>query len=128
MALLNMSDFRAAAEVDPEFLRETRYLDGAVKVGVAGDIHVLHFEKGKLARIGSDDTPDNHCKIVIRGDRDDWINMLADKPKPFYQCLQSTAVKHGLSISDSNETFAYLPALNRMMVLMRQTYNKGGRA
>ena len=54
--------------------------------------------------------------------------MLAQTPKPFYQCLQSTAVKHRLFISDSNETFAYLPALNRMLALMRQEFNSGGKA
>ena len=88
----------------------------------------LHFEAGKLTRIGGDDTKDGDCKIVIKGTRDHWVNLLADKPRPFYQCLQSTAVRHGLAISDTNETFAYLPALNRMTTLMRQTYNQGSRA
>jgi hypothetical protein len=123
-----MNAFRAAAESDPEFRRETRYLKGAVKVGIADDTYVLHFENGKLVQLGTDDTPDNQCKIVIKGTHEHWINMLAEKPKPFFQCLQSTAVRHGLTLSDTNETFAYLPALNRMMVLMRETFIKGGRA
>ena len=125
MALIDMNFFRDVAEKDPEFRRETRYLHGAVKVGIADDTYVLHFDNGKLALLSGDEKSDADCKIVVKGTRDHWINMLADKPKPFYQCLQSTAVRHGLKISDSNETFAYLPALNRMMVLMRQTYNKG---
>jgi hypothetical protein len=128
MSLLNMEMVRAVGASDPEFVRETRYLSGAVKLRVADDTHVLHFENGAITRLSGDDTPDDGCKIVIKGTREHWTNLLADKPKPFYQCLQSTAVKHGLSISNTNETFAYLPALNRMTVLMRQVFNSGGKS
>lgn len=127
MSLLNMEAVRVAAASDPEFRRETRYLNGAVKLRLADDAYVLHFENGAVARLSGDDTPDDRCKIVIKGTREHWTNLLADKPKPFYQCLQSTAVKHGLLISDTNETFAYLPALNRMTVLMRQVFNSGAK-
>jgi hypothetical protein len=128
MGLLNMERFRAVAEKDPEFVRETRYLNGAVKVGIADETYVLHFNAGKLTKIDGDTVADKDCKIVVKGNHDHWTNMLASKPKPFYQCLQSTAVKHGLSITDTNETFAYLPALNRMMSLMRDVANQGGAA
>ena len=53
--------------------------------------------------------------------------MLALKPKPFYQCMQSTAVKHDLYMNVSNETFAYLPALNRLMQIIRSEFNKGSK-
>jgi hypothetical protein len=128
MPLVDMEAVRAVAVSDPEFRRETRYLNGAVKLKVADDTHVLHFKDGSISGLTGDNTPDEQCKIVIKGTRDHWVNLLAEKPKPFYQCLQSTAVKHGLSISDTNETFAYLPALNRMTVLMRQVFNAGGKA
>jgi hypothetical protein len=52
--------------------------------------------------------------------------MLEPLPKPFYQCMQSTAVKHDLYMNVSNETFAYLPALNRLMQMMRSEFNKDG--
>jgi len=52
--------------------------------------------------------------------------LLELKPKPFYQCIQSAAVKHGMTITDSNESFAYLPGLNRMTTLLRHL--KNGRA
>ncbi len=38
---------------------------------------------------------------------------------PLYQCLQTTSVKHGMHLSTTNETFAYLPALNRLVALLR---------
>jgi hypothetical protein len=126
MPLVDMKKVREVAERDPEFTRETRYLNGAVKLGIADDTFVLHFQNGKIVNLSGDDTSDANCKIVIRADREIWTNMLAEKPKPFHQCLQSTAVKHGLKISDTNETFAYLPALNRLMVIIREQHNSGG--
>jgi len=114
-----------SAKADPEFTKETRYLNGAVKIGIADEEHVLRFADGKLVSIDAEKIPDASCKIFVKGTQDHWTNMLAKFPKPFYQCIQSTAVKHQLKISDTNETYAYLPALNRLMQLMRSVYNKG---
>jgi hypothetical protein len=50
--------------------------------------------------------------------------MLQRFPRPFYHSIQSTCVKHGMLLSNSNETFAYLPALNRMMQILRNVHNK----
>jgi len=125
MPLVDMNALEGKARSDFEFTRETRYFDGAMKIGMAGEDYLLRFQDGKLLGIERQSLPDDDCKIVIDGTEEHWTNLLADKPKPFYQCLQSTAVKHGLKISDTNETFAYLPALNRMVTLMRQIA-KGG--
>lgn len=125
MSLIDMRVFEQTARKDFEFTRETRYLNGAVKIGIAGEDHVLSFADGRLESVDQRTIADGDCKIIIRGDADTWKDMLAEKPRPFFQSLQSTAVKHGLSITDTNETFAYLPGLNRMMVLMRQIARKG---
>lgn len=68
---------------------------------------------------------DDKCKIVIRGTDEQWDALLQQKPLPFYQCLQSSNIKHGLHLSNTNETFAYLPALNRMTTLMRNARPEG---
>jgi hypothetical protein len=125
MSLLDMQKVAARAKTDPEFKRETRYLNGTIKVQIGGNSYLLDFNKGELLGLTAGDKPDEQCKIVVRGTDDHWTNLLVEYPKPFYQCLQSTAVKHQLHLSDTNETFAYLPALNRLTVLMRNTHNGG---
>lgn len=125
MSLVDMKAFEARAREDFEFTRETRYLTGAIKLGIADEEYLLTFEGGKFQGVSQASLPDADCKIVIRGTEEHWTNLLAWKPKPFYQCIQSTAVKHGMQISDTNETFAYLPALNRMTTLMRQVVKEG---
>ena len=125
MSLVDMKALEERARKDFEFTRETRYFNGAIKLGIADEDYLLTFEDGKLEGVSKGSLPDADCKIVIRGTKEHWTNLLAWKPKPFYQCLQSSAVKHGLQISDTNETFAYLPALNRMTTLMRQIVKEG---
>jgi hypothetical protein len=122
MALIDVETVVRDGMSDPEFRREMRFFDGRIKVGVAGDQTTLSFADGALAGVEGE-VPNADCKIVIDGTREQWENLLAPYPKPFYQCLQTTAVKHGLKLSATNETFAYLPALNRLVVLLRQARN-----
>lgn len=104
---------------DPEFSREMRCFDGALKIAVAGRETVAEFQDGKLVSASAGTVPDAQCKIVVRGTEEHWSNLLARYPVPFYQCLQTTSVKHGLEMSTTNETYAYLPALNRFVELLR---------
>lgn len=125
MALVDVAAVAQTGMEDPEFSREMRFFDGKMKIEVAGEPTVLEFSDGELVR-ASREGADEECTVVVRGDREQWSNLLEPVPEPFYQCLQTTAVKHGLYMSTSNETFAYLPALNRLVVLMREARQSGG--
>ncbi len=113
--------FADTARQDFEFTRETRYLTGAIKLDFGTSAWLLNFDDGKLTDIadGAGVTEEN-CTIVVGGTPEQWEMLLEMKPRPFYQCIQSAAVKHGMRISDTHESFAYLPALNRMTTLLRQ--------
>jgi pimeloyl-ACP methyl ester carboxylesterase len=119
MSEVNITGSITAAINDPEFSREIRYLDGAVKIGVGAEETVAQFEGGRLVNVAVREVPDADCKIIIRGTEEHWENLLAPYPVPFYQCLQTANIKHGLELSTTNETFAYLPALNRLVQFMR---------
>lgn len=112
-------------KTDPEYSRETRYFTGLIKIEIDNSQQILEYDNGQLIKISNNNTDDSKCKIIVKGDKNTWLNMLEEKPKPFYQCMQSTAVKHDLYMNVSNETFAYLPALNRLMQIMRIEHNKG---
>jgi hypothetical protein len=118
---LDLEKFAELAKADFEFVRETRYLTGVIKLGLPDHTVGLEFKDGVMLDIRYDPPTDEVCKIVIKASAEQWDSLLAEKPKPFYQCLQSANVKHGLELSSTNETFAYLPALNRMTTLMRQS-------
>ena len=105
---------------DPEFSREMRFFTGSFKIVVADIETVATFDDGKLVdAVETTSVSDDHCKIVIRGTREHWDFMLERYPVPFYQCLQTTVVKHGMHMTTTNESFAYLPAFNRLVQLLR---------
>lgn len=126
MPLLDMQKVMATAKTDPEFTRETRYLSGIIKIDLAGDVTQLSFSDGALTGVSAEDIPTDKASIAVGGSEEQWRNLLADKPKPFYHSLQSACVRHGMTITDTHQTFAYLPAINRLIVLMREHFNKGG--
>lgn len=121
---LDRDSFAELARSDFEFTRETRYFSGTIKLEIGDDIWALNFKDGELLSVS--DTPQGEVKIVVGGTSEQWDELLQNKPRPFYQCIQSAAVKEGMRITDTNESFAYLPALNRMTTLMR--HMKNGRA
>ncbi|WP_429819319.1 hypothetical protein [Ensifer sp. B1-9] len=125
---IDLEKFTRLAQEDFEFKRETRYLNGIIKCDFPDRSVALHFEEGKLVNVEVASYDDDKCKIVIRGTAEQWDALLQLKPLPFYQCLQSSNIKHGLHLSTNNETFAYLPALNRMTTLMRNARPEGAAA
>lgn len=119
MAKLNFADTFGEAMEDPEFSRSMRYYTGKVKLAREGDETVATFDDGRLGTVTKDNVPDSQCTIIVRGTEDHWKNLLVEYPEPFYQCLQTSAVRHGMELSNSFQTFAYLPALNRLVQLFR---------
>lgn len=122
---IDLEKFVKLAQEDFEFKRETRYLNGIIKCDFPTRTVALHFEDGRMVKVEEAAYGDDKCKIVIRGTAEQWDALLEKKPLPFYQCLQSSNIKHGLHLSNNNETFAYLPALNRMTTLMRDARPEG---
>jgi hypothetical protein len=121
MAVIDFEAFTKASKDDPEFRRAMRYYDGTITLRVGSDeMHRMDFTNGE-----SVEQVAGPGRIEIEGTEEHWINLLQSLPKPFYQCLQSTAVKHGMKMTDTNETFAYLPALNRMVQIMRDLRKAG---
>lgn len=117
--MLDLAGGIEGAMRDPEFSREIRYFTGHLKIVVDGVPTVAQFDDGHLVSVGEEDLADEACDIVIRGTSAHFDEMLQQYPRPFFQCLQTTAVKHGLELSATDQTFAYLPALNRLISLLR---------
>lgn len=114
---------RGEAMKDREFSRAMRYFDGTVKVAVEDEEMAFHFTDGKL-NSDTRNPDDADCEIVIRGNNTHWTELLAQYPIPFYQCLQTTSVRHGMYLNNTNQFYAYLPALNRLTSLLRTENNR----
>lgn len=122
---IKKESFFDLAKNDFEFTRETRYLTGIIRVDFDSESWALTFSNGEFIEvIDGQYVSDEEAKVIVGGTEEQWSALLEVKPKPFYQCIQSAAVKHGMRINVANETFAYLPALNRMTTLLRQLNNQ----
>jgi len=124
MPILEIEEFERAAREDPEFTREIRYFDGQIELTAGEETYLLAITDGALVHAHAGTADPAELRISVGGPAELWEAMLEDKPKPFHHSLQSCAVKHGLLISDNNETYAYLPALNRMMSILRAVHNQ----
>lgn len=109
---------------DPEFIREIRYYDGTLRMNMGEDSYQIVFSNGKPVA-AMDEVPNYSAAPLteITGTDDMWMNMLARKPVPYYQCLQTTCVKHGMQMTNNVETLAYLAAWNRMVFVLRDLIN-----
>jgi hypothetical protein len=121
--LKDVAAFANDAMRDPEFSREMRFFDGKLGISVGSDDTVLEFSDGRLVNAGKKKIDEKETTIFIRGSAEDWSQLLQPYPRPFFQCLQTAVVKHGMRISTTNQTYAYLPALNRFVSLLREKTN-----
>ncbi len=124
MSFVDLKAEVTSAMSDPEFSREIRYFTGKLKLAIDAVEAVFEFNDGKLVKASDDKVADADCKIYVKGNKLQWTNMLAKYPVPFFQCFQTTNIKHGLVMSTTNETYAYLPALNRLLAFMRKNANQ----
>ena len=120
---IDINKYFSLASQDPEFNREIRYYDGTVKLIMGDDVYHLIIKEGKLLMIT--DTLSKECPAdtIFDGNDDQWGNLLAKVPKPFYQCLQTTCVRHGMEMRNDVKSLAYLPAWNRMTKMLREMLN-----
>lgn len=109
---------------DPEFMREIRYYDGTLRMNMGDDSYQIVFSNGRPVD-ATDKAPSYSAPVTtwITGTDNMWEHLLARKPIPYYQCLQTTCVKHGMTMSSNVETLAYLPAWNRMVFVLRDIVN-----
>jgi hypothetical protein len=123
-----MHDFAAVltkAAEDFEFSREMRYYTGKFHVTVGDQAWLAAYDDGKLLSVEPSDVDPQGAAIWIKGTGEQWKDMTAEHPRPFFQSLQSSSAKHGVLLSNTNQLYAYLPALNRLMQIFRQLNREG---
>lgn len=114
-----------SADKDFEFSREMRYYTGKLHVAIGDQAWLAAYDDGKLLSVGPSGTDPQDAAIWVRGTREQWEDMTARYPRPFFQSLQSSSVRHGVQLSNTHQFFAYLPALNRLMQIFRQLNAEG---
>lgn len=120
---VDIQKFYEVANKDKEFNREIRYYDGTVKLIMGDDVYHLIIKDGKLIMATDELSVDCSADTFFDGNDEQWGCLLEKVPKPFYQCLQTTCVRHGMKMSNDSKSLAYLLAWNRMTKLLRELNN-----
>ena len=120
---IDMEKYFGIASQDREFNREIRYFDGTVKLIMGDDVYHLIIKEGKLLMITDELSKECAADTIFEGNDDQWSNLLAKVPVPFYQCLQTSCVRHGMQMSNDVKSLSYLSAWNRMTKLLREMLN-----
>ncbi|WP_416956532.1 hypothetical protein [Streptomyces sp. Agncl-13] len=123
-----MRDFAAVlkqANEDFEFSREMRYYTGKLHVTIGDQAWLGVYEDGRLLSVDPSDIDPKDAAIAVSGTREQWEEMTAEHPRPFFQSLQSSSIKHGVQLSNTEQLYAYLPALNRLMQIFRRLNAQG---
>lgn len=121
----NFADVLNTAMEDFEFSREMRYYTGKLHVAIGNKAWLATYNDGKLLSVEDAGTDPGDAAIWIKGTDEQWKDMTAEYPRPFFQSLQSSSAKHGVLLSNTHQLYAYLPALNRLMQIFRQLNVKG---
>ncbi|MBP5935727.1 hypothetical protein F3K43_06720 [Streptomyces sp. LBUM 1476] len=123
-----MRDFAAVlkqANEDFEFSREMRYYTGKLHVTIGDQAWLGVYDDGRLLSVDPSDIDPKDAAIAVSGTREQWEEMTAEHPRPFFQSLQSSSIKHGVQLSNTEQLYAYLPALNRLMQIFRRLNAQG---
>lgn len=116
---VDVTKLEAILKEDKEFNREIRYYDGTAKLLMGDATICLIIKDGKLITVTNDLPASTTADTVFEGSDFQWSNLLAAVPVPFYQCIQTSCVREGMSMSNDVKSLAYLPAWNRLFRVMR---------
>lgn len=116
---VDVTKLNAILQEDKEFNREIRYFDGTVKLLMGDETYCLLIKDGKLVKLTDNLPATTTADTEFKGTDFQWSNLLAAVPVPFFQCIQTSCVREGMSMSNDVKSLAYLPAWNRLFRVMR---------
>jgi hypothetical protein len=116
--MIAWDELRDRVNADAEFRVAARFWEATLRLDVGDASHRLRFENGSLAAVEPcrGDAP---CDLFVAASEDDWRELLAPVPRPYYQDLFGAQLLHGVRLPEEPLAYAaYYPALRRLMQLL----------
>jgi hypothetical protein len=103
---------------DGEFRYAARLWDATLRLDIGDASHRLRFENGALVDVAPCPT-DAPCDVFVGASEEEWRELLAPVPRPYYQDLFGAQWAHGIRMPEDPLAFApYYPALRRLLQLL----------
>jgi hypothetical protein len=120
MALIAWSELAGRIDEDGEFRVASRSWEATLRLDLGPESHRLCFQDGRLREVGTCD-PDADCDLHISAPLEEWEQLLAPVPRPFYQDLFGAQLHHGFQMNaELLDYAAYYPALRRLIEILRE--------
>lgn len=116
--MIAWNELRQRVNQDGEFRFAARAWDATLRLDMGETSQRLRFEDGRLADLApcAVDAP---CDLFVGASEDQWRELLAPIPRPYYQDLFGAALAHGVRLPEDPLAYAaYYPALRRLMQLL----------
>lgn len=123
--MIAWNELRDRVNADAEFRLAARFWDATLRLDLGDASHRLRFEDGSLAAV-EPCTADDPCDLFVAASEDDWRELLAPVPRPYYQDLFGAQLLHGIRLPEDPLAYAaYYPALRRLMQLLSAAREAG---
>jgi hypothetical protein len=120
MSLIDIDNFYASVNEDPEFLIAARYWDILFKIDMGENKLILKIQDGKVIDVNRRPARDDPWAFKISATSQEWEEFLKPIPKPFYHDIYAASIHHGFVYEgDLESMYAYYPAIRRMFEIMR---------
>jgi hypothetical protein len=122
MSLIDIDNFYAVVNNDPEFLIAARFWDMSFKIEMGESRLILKIQDGKIAEVNRRPARDEPWAFKISAPAEDWEKFLKPTPGPFYHDMYAASIHHGFVCEgDLESMYAYYPAVRRMFEIMRSS-------
>ncbi|MBL7176726.1 MAG: hypothetical protein ISS66_12955 [Desulfobacteraceae bacterium] len=120
MSFIDIDNFYASVNNDPEFLIAARFWDILLTIDMGENNIILKIQDGKIADVNRRPARDDPWAFKISAPAQDWEKFLKPVPEPFYHDIFAASIHHGFVCEgDLESMYAYYPAIRRMFEIMR---------
>jgi len=116
--MIAWNELRDRVNRDAEFGLAARSWNATLRLDVGSASHSLRFDDGSLAAVEACDG-EAACDLFVTASEEDWRELLAPVPRPYYQDLFGSQLHHNVRLPEDPLAYAaYYPALRRLMQLL----------
>ena len=116
--MLPWTDLPDRVNRDPEFRLAARLWDATLRLDMGDHSHSRRFEDGSLVDVAPC-AADAACDLFVGASEEQWQELLAPVPRPYYQDLFGAQWQHGVRLPEDPVAYAaYYPALRRLIQLL----------
>jgi len=118
---LDGDELHSALNDDEEFRLQARYWDGSLQLEFGEQVYVLRLAEGEVVEVSSSAVAQDEPRtVIISAPVEDWAELLAPVPRPFYQEFYPAMWHHGFELrGDPDYVWPYYTALRRAGEVLR---------